>query len=158
MGQPELHPDLSLLRGLVGTWTGTGEGSYPTIEPFTYHETSVFSHVGKPFLAYVQRTTSPDGLPRHTESGYLRMPEAPGVELVIAHPTGHVEVGAGTVSGGLIVVRSTSVTATPSAKSVVAVERELALDGDVLRYVIRMAAVGQPMTHHLAAELRRVPA
>jgi len=50
----DLHPDLEALTPLLGTWSGRGEGHYPTIQPFEYLEEVVFSHVGKPFLAYAQ--------------------------------------------------------------------------------------------------------
>ncbi len=153
---PPLHTDVEAFRGLLGTWTGRGRGEYPTIEPFDYDETVTFSHVGKAFLAYVQRTTSPvDGRPLHAESGFLRSPAPGRVELVLAQPTGLVEVDEGTFDGTTIRLASSAVVRTGSAVEVSEVTREVTIEGDELRYVLAMAAVGQPLTHHLAASLRR---
>ena len=79
---------------------------------------------------------------------------------MVAHPTGVVEVCEGavdeTANGTEIHLRSTLVGGTASAKEVTAMERDFLIDEDVIRYEVRMAAVGQPLTHHLAAELHRV--
>ena len=156
---PPLHADVDCLRGLLGTWTGRGRGEYPTIKPFDYDETVTISHVGKAFLAYAQRTTSlDDGRPLHAEAGFLRSPSPGRVELVVAQPTGLVEVNEGSFDGTTLRLASTAVGRTGSAVDVTMVTREMTLDGDDLRYVLAMAAVGQPLTHHLAASLRRVPA
>jgi THAP4-like, heme-binding beta-barrel domain len=153
---PPLHPDVATLAPLLGTWSGRGHGSYPSIDPFDYEETVTFSHVGKPFVAYVQRTREAvDGRPLHSESGYLRVPAQGRIELVVAHPTGIVEVQEGSFDGARIELRSTAIAQTASAKDVHAVERSIAVDAEALGYVVRMAAVGQPLTDHLVADLRR---
>jgi hypothetical protein len=85
---------------------------------------------------------------------------APGrIELVLAHPTGIVELSEGQVldqPGGLSLhLLSTVVPRTATAKAVTSVERRLTVSGDTLRYQVSMAAVGQAHQHHLAAELHR---
>jgi hypothetical protein len=156
----DVHPDLGPLARLIGTWTGTGEGHYPTIEPFRYREEASYGHVGKPFVAYRHATVNlGTGLPAHAESGYLRA-VAPGrVELVLVHPTGIVEVSTGDVldepDGLALHVLTSTVLTTPTAKEVTQVERRITVTGDHLRYQVAMAAVGQPLQHHLSADLTR---
>ena len=158
---PDLHPGIAALAPLIGTWSGAGTGDYPTIAPFGYTEEVTFGHVGKPFLAYTQRTRSDDGLPLHAETGYLRMPSPHRVELVLAHPTGVTEIDEGSLTeedGRLAInLHSTTIGLSSAAKDVMALRRSITVDGDELHYTLSMAAVGQPLVHHLTATLHRKP-
>lgn len=151
------HADLAPLAFLIGTWKGQGTGRYPTIEPFDYVEEAVFTPgPGKPFIAYRQLTRrAGGGEPLHSESGYIR-PGGPGrVELVIAQPTGIVEVHTGDTDGQRVCFRSRDVGLSPTAVEVSHVERRIEVDGDVMRYRLWMAAVDQSLQVHLEAELTR---
>lgn len=158
---PEIHPGIAALTPLLGHWSGSGTGDYPTIAPFGYTEDVTFGHNGKPFLTYTQRTRSDGGHPLHAETGYLRVPSPGRIEMVLAHPTGVTEIDEGTLeqrAGGLIIdVHSTTVGLSSSAKDVMALRRSITVDGDELHYTLLMAAVGQPLVHHLSATLHRRP-
>ena len=168
----ELHPAVAHLAPLLGTWRGGGRGDYPTIEAFEYSEEVTIGHVGKPFLAYSQRTRGSDGAPLHAESGYLRPDGESGLELLVVHPSGIAEVLVGEVAEthfGLVVMlragadslsgwagpEGSRVVLAPTAKQVDATERRISVDGDAMRYEVHMAAVGEPMTLHLEATLKR---
>ena len=153
----QLHPVCAPLAFLLGTWRGTGTGIYPTIDGFSYTEEASFAHVGKPFVAYGQKTRDADtGLPLHAEAGYLR-PQGDGrVELVLVQPSGIVELLEGTVEGCDVQLASTAVLGTASAKPVTATERRFWLDGEVLRSSVAMAAMGRELQHHVVSEMYRL--
>jgi hypothetical protein len=155
----ELHEALGEIAFLIGTWRGEGKGRYPTIDPFAYGEEVTFAAPPrKPVLAYSQRTWHLEkGFGMHSETGYWRA-VAPGrVEIIIAHPFGVAEIAEGGVENKTVDVLSTVLVKTTTAKEVEQTHRIFTLVGDdVLRYEVRMAAVGQPLQEHLEAELRRV--
>ena len=160
MSDPPLHPACASVAFLLGTWRGEGHGGYPGMTPFRYGEEMRVWHVGKPYLAFEQRTWQLDdaGLPGrllHGESGYLRCLDDAQLELVVAMAPGHAEVSAGRVEAARISLESTGVLDTPSAAKVSAVTRTWWLDGELLRYDVEMSALDEPMSWHLTAELRR---
>ena len=156
-----MHPDLAPLAFLLGRWEGAGIGGYPTIESFRFGQEISFSHNGKPFLIYVSRTWRLDdegqiGLPLGTESGYWRPRPDNEVEVMLAHPTGIVEIYLGEISGTRIEMATDVVARTASAKEVTAGHRLYGLVGEDLAYAYDMAAMGQGLQPHLSAQLERV--
>jgi hypothetical protein len=156
VSQSSLHPLVEPVTFLLGTWTGEGKGEYPTIEPFSYGEEVRFWSVGRPWLGYSQRTWNLDNhTPMHSEMGFWRPQEDRTIEVIIAHAFGIVEVAEGTVRGTRIVLASTDLVSTSTAKQVNELARNIKVADDVLTYEVAMAYGEHPLQAHLAAELRR---
>jgi hypothetical protein len=153
-----MHPDVESIGFLIGVWRGEGRGLYPTIASLEYGEEVRFGAVpGKPFLTYQQRTWAlDDQRPLHAETGYWRPKPQGRIEVVLAHPTGIAEIEEGTLTAGVIELAATSIGLAATAKEVKGLTRRFELVGnDILRYEVQLAAAGQPLQGHLAAELRR---
>ena len=162
MSLPDLHPSLEHLAFLVGEWQGLGVVGYPTITEARYEQEVSFSHDGRPFLAYISKTWLIDDdanriRPSGTETGFWRPgKEARDVEVMLAHPTGIVEVYVGEVVFHRIDLTSEVVARTETAKDVKGFRRLYGLVEGDLAYAIDMAAMGQPLQSHLSARLQKI--
>lgn len=157
-----LHPDIAPLAWLIGRWEGAGVVGYPTMEESAnFGQELVVEHDGRPFLSWTSRTWILDESgqkvrPSASESGYWRAAGEGEVELLLAHPTGIVEMYYGTVEPARIQVRTDSVVRSPSAKEYTAAARMYGLVGGNLMWVMDIAAMGETTTSHVSAELKRV--
>ncbi|MEV0095907.1 FABP family protein [Streptomyces sp. NPDC050738] len=159
---PQPHALLAPVTGLIGTWRGRGRGQYPTLEAdFAYAQEVTFSHDGRPFLRYEARAwlLDADGAPLRPsarESGWWRLQPDGRVEALVTQPTGIAEILVGTADGSVVDLSTHQVAVTPTAKEVDATRRRYSLTGDdLLTFTHDLAAVGQPLQHHLLAELSR---
>jgi len=157
---PDLHPALLPLLPFLGRWRGTGRVGYPTIETADYAQEVRFSHDGRPVLAYESRAWLIDDegrplRPAAREVGWWRPQPDDGVELLLAHPTGIVEIYYGRVRGTKMELATDAVVRTSSAKEVTANTRLYGIVEGDLMYAADMAAVGLPLQPHLSARLVR---
>lgn len=170
-------PALVPLAWLLGRWEGVGVVGYPTMEEVRFGQEVEFRHDGRPFLhyrsqAYLLDDEGSQVRPLASETGFWRVPQPadgahpdPGaageragsqVEVLLAHPTGLVEIYLGTVTGPRVDLATDVVARTSTAKEYNAAQRMYGLvEGDLL-WVLDMAAVGEPMTSHASARLKRV--
>jgi hypothetical protein len=182
----DLPTPLIPLAWLIGKWAGAGVIGYPTIEEARFGQEIEFSHDGRPFLSYRSQTwlLDDDGnqvRPLATETGFWR-PVATAVghadetsgddqdgdqdstassagtelEVLLAHPTGFVEIYLGTVSGPRIDLATDLVARTATAKEYTAASRLYGLVESDLLWAMDMAAMGQPLQSHASARLKRM--
>ena len=164
----EIPTELKPLGWLIGRWIGVGTGQYPTIENFRFEQEVAFSTDGRPFLTYWSRSwlLDDEGVrlrPLATEAGFWRARPGNVVEVTLAHPTGYSEVWLGSlevtgmtnavITGARIDMRSEQIIATPNAKPYSAGHRLYGLVNGRLLWAFDMAAMGEPMTNHLAVNL-----
>jgi hypothetical protein len=159
---PEINQALLAVLGLVGRWSGFGNGAKPgTGEEFRYAQRVSFAHDGRPFLSYESRTwlLNPDGSvlrPAFRENGFLRMGAGPDeLELVLATAVGIVEVFTGLAGDSRWELATAGVGFTPSAKQIGGERRLYALRGEQLMYVQELALTPGDYQPHLNASLTR---
>ncbi len=160
---PTLQPALAPLAWLVGRWEGAGVVGYPTIESANFGQELTIEHDGRPFLAMSSRTwlLDDDGnqvRPLAREEGFWRVLDNGEVELLLAHPTGIVEmyVGRKDAQRPAIELATDGVLRSPAAKAYNSAKRMYGLVDSQLMWVMDMAAVGEPLTSHVSAQLKRV--
>jgi hypothetical protein len=157
----DMDPQVVPLAWLVGRWEGAGVGDYPTIDAFRFGQSLEVSYVPeKPFLVHESRSWYLDddgniGRALARETGYWRPQPDGQVELLLAHPTGIVEVWIGEITGTRVELRTDAVARTSTAKPYVAGHRLYGLiEGGDLGYVFEMAAMDQALQPHLSAQLK----
>lgn len=155
------------LAWLIGVWAGAGVVGYPSMDgDLNFGQEVEFAHDGRPFLIYTSQSWLLDEAgekvrPLGRETGFWRVAGAAdgggtALEVLLAHPTGFVETYHGSVDGPRVELATDLVARTATAKEYTAGHRMYGLvEGDLL-WVMEMAAVGQPLTPHLSARLKRV--
>ncbi|PPK92058.1 uncharacterized protein DUF1794 [Kineococcus xinjiangensis] len=167
-------PELLPLAWLIGRWEGAGVVGHPTRgEDVRFGQEVEFSTDGRPFLHYTSRMWRLDesGTPQEpldAETGYWRPtgppvqqpgaagPAGVGLEVLLAHPTGVVEVYVGTAKGPRIDVSTDVVARTAGAAEYTAGQRMYGLvEGDLL-WALDVSAGGHPLQSYASARLKRV--
>ena len=158
----DIPEPLRPLAWLIGRWEGAGVVGYPTIESAHFGQEVEVTHDGRGFLKWESRAwilDSENGAkvrPAAVESGFWRPLENGEVELLLAHPTGFVEMYAGLAEPAKVELRTDGVMRSPEAKEYSAGHRMYGYVNSDLLWVMDMAAVGQPIQSHVSAELKRV--
>ena len=166
-----LPADLAHLSWLVGRWGGIGEAVYPDSAPYRYEQVVEFASDGRPFLEYRSLSWVVDADNNrvslgNTESGYWRPVADNGVELLLAHPAGRVEVWLGRVevtaiedarvTGARLELNTDAIVRTESGDDVRAGQRLYGLVAGKLLSTYDMAAGGHPLANHLAIAMEPV--
>lgn len=158
-----LHPQLAPLAWMVGTWEGAGVIGYPGMESANFGQEVVCTHDRRPFLRWESRTWILDESgaqvrPAATELGFWRVTQSGEVELLLSHPTGIVEMYAGTrdAERPVVQLRTDGVMRSPEAREYNSATRMYGFVDSQLLWAMDMAAEGHPLQSHASAQLRRV--
>ncbi|XP_019870599.1 peroxynitrite isomerase THAP4-like [Aethina tumida] len=155
MFKTSVHEATKPLSWLLGKWKSvSANGSYPTINPFSYCEELTFTTIGQPMLNYNSVTWHPtEKRPMHLESGYLRIkPGTNEVAFMVAHNFGLTSLEEGTVDNKKLNTSSTQIGRMSFAKdpAVIGIQRTYTLnDEGKLELVLAMETENIGLKEHL---------
>ena len=151
-----------LVAALVGTWVGTGEGGYPTIEPFSFRERTIFKErPNHPAVHYKQKTwrQTPEGeIVSHKEKGLLRISSDHTLTLDnIQGARAETMVGTWEATNSTWTIRLRSTDYAGDGR-VIASTRAVEIGPDHFNYELTMETAATAEMHlHVQAQLRRQP-
>lgn len=101
MNKLPMHNALKTIAWLEGTWRtkDPGQGEFPIIKSFIYHEEIKFTSIGQPMFNYEAQSWHPDTKnPMHREVGFLKIiPNSNDVKLVLSHNFGLASIEEGQI-------------------------------------------------------------
>jgi hypothetical protein len=130
---------------------------WDAVPPFRYRESLTIESVPeRALLRLTQRTTVGDSTElSHSEVGYLRLLPELQLELVVAVPSGYVEVHTGKLEGGVMDLTPQTLAGTPSARPVRVVRRRMELADGILHSTVGIALHDEEVAPHVESWLRR---
>ncbi|KAJ8389629.1 hypothetical protein AAFF_G00118660 [Aldrovandia affinis] len=157
-----LNPAVLALDWLLGSWESDepGEGSFPTVPPFRYSETLLFTHVGQPVINFMFNAFHAESKkPLHRECGFIRLqPGTNRVAFIIAQNSGVVEIEEGELTSQQLTLQTHALARTSFAREphVQQISRLFQLRSDGrLEQTVSMATGDHPLTQHLHITYRR---
>lgn len=162
----DLHPSLTPLAFLLGTWQGAGVAEYPGQEACNVGQEISFTHDGRDFLEYTARSWQLDAAgdrvrPLESERGFWRAPGRGGgrdIEAVLVRDQGVAEVWYGALAAGkpqLDLVTDT-VARTSSSPAYTGGKRLYGYVNGDLMWVGEKATPTVPLRPYMSAHLKRV--
>lgn len=160
----DLPASLVPIGWMIGRWEGVGVMGYTDVPERQFGQEAVFEHDGHGRLAYRAQSwlLEDDGTPGEpltSESGFWRVAQDGGevvVELLLAQPTGTVEIYLGQASGHKIELTTDVVARTASASGYTAAQRLYgSVEGDLL-WAHDVATETTPMRSYASARLKKV--
>ena len=144
-------------EGWLGRWEGDGRGLWDGVPPFRYRERLVVEALpGRALLRLTQRTTVGDSTElSHSEVGYLRLLPDQQLELLVAVPSGYVEIHTGRLREGVIELSLQTLGVTPSARPLRVVRRRMELADGTLHNSVGIAVHDEEVAPHVESWLRR---
>lgn len=157
-----IHDNCKPLVWLLGTWSGTGRGTYPTIEDFQFRQDVIFQQDGRPFIHYMSTSMIIDDDGNKVrdaaqETGFIRPQPDRTLEFVMTHNIGFTEIWHGEMhpERPSFEMATDTVARTATAKEYTAGKRMYGYVEGQLMYAFDMAAMGQELQPHLWAQLQR---
>ncbi|KAJ2941841.1 hypothetical protein O0L34_g10649 [Tuta absoluta] len=161
--QGPVHEALKPISWLAGKWnTKEGQGVFPNIPTFQYHEDLEFVCIGQPMFNFLSTSRHPEKqTPMHQERGFLRIkPGTNELAFVVSHNFGltSMEEGLFDPENNKITLETVNVSRISFAKPpyVKKFKREFKLiDENTLEVILYMETDNTPLTEHLRAVYKK---